>query len=58
MTWLTELAAADVRPVPKIMHRREVASIGPGAIAYPATVVITTKPKRDIQFFLIKVFLH
>ncbi|KAJ3332363.1 hypothetical protein HDU76_000464 [Blyttiomyces sp. JEL0837] len=41
--WLKLLAAATQRPVPKVVQHRIERSAAPGATAYPAMVVSTTK---------------
>ena len=41
------LAAADVRPVPTVTPRKVNGEKIPGATAYPAIAVTTTKPETN-----------
>ena len=49
MNWLMVLADADERAVPRLHSNSVDASNTPGAMKYPATVVVTTSPVRDSE---------
>jgi len=44
ITWLIALAEQDVKAVPVVAHKNVKISKDPGAIAYPAIAVTTTRP--------------
>ena len=51
-TWLNAFAEDEQRPVPSPAQRKVLRFMAPGAMAYPAISVITTRPTAKMEIIL------
>ena len=52
-TWLNAFAEDEQRPVPSPAQRKVLRFMAPGAMAYPAISVITTRPTEKMEIILL-----